>query len=82
MASPRSPGTPGPPPHDIDVLVIGDARRADMYDAAARAQTRLGLQVNPVLRTPEQWSADHDPLIEQVKHSPNLAVYSRVGYVA
>jgi len=78
----RYQGTRGPPPHDVDVLVIGNARRADVYDAADRAQNRLGLQVNPVLRTPEQWAADADPLIEQVKHSPNLAVYSSEGHAA
>jgi len=27
-------GTPGPPPHDVDVLVVGDLDRADVYDAA------------------------------------------------
>lgn len=75
----RYQGTPGPPPHDVDVLVIGNAQRADVYDAADRAQARLGLQVNPVLRTPEQWAADTDPLIEQVKQSPSLVVYSGEG---
>lgn len=78
----RYQGSPGPPPHDVDVLVIGIARRADVYDAADRAQARLGLQVNPVLRTPEQWAADDDPLIEQVKHSPSLAVYTSEGHAA
>lgn len=78
----RYQGNPGPPPHDVDVLVIGNAQRADVYDAADRAQARLGLQVNPVLRTPEQWAADEDPLIEQVKHSPSLVVYSGEGDAA
>lgn len=78
----RYQGTPGPPPHDVDVLVIGNVRRADVYDAADRAQVRLGLQINPVLRTPEQWATDDDPLIEQVKHSPNVAVYSSEGNAA
>jgi hypothetical protein len=29
-------GTTGPPPHDVDVLVVGDPDRADVCDAAAR----------------------------------------------
>lgn len=60
-------GTPGAPPHDVDVLVLGHPERADVYDAADRAQARLGLQVNPVIRTPQQWDEDTDPLIVQVK---------------
>ncbi len=43
----RHHGSPGPPPHDVDVLVIGTPERAAIYDAADRAQVRLGLQVNP-----------------------------------
>jgi len=71
-------GTPGPPPKDVDVLVIGNPLRADLYDAADRAQARLGLQVNPVLRTVEQW-ADGTALIQQVKNSASLTVYREQG---
>ena len=74
----RYEGAAGPPPNDVDVLVIGNPLRIDVYDAADRAQVRLGLQVNPVLRTSEQWAADEDPLIEQVKQSPSLLVYESV----
>src|ERR1700719_5151170 len=41
---------PGPPPHDLDVLVVGQPRREDVYDAADQAQKRLGMPVNPVIR--------------------------------
>ncbi|MGL5866075.1 MAG: MarR family transcriptional regulator [Dermatophilaceae bacterium] len=60
-------GTPGPPPGDIDVLVIGQPPRLDVYDAADRAQARLGMQVNPTIRTAQQWDDDADPLIVQIK---------------
>lgn len=43
----RYAGEAGPPPHDIDVLVVGKVDRADLYDAADRAQARLGIEVNP-----------------------------------
>src|SRR5665811_1511553 len=36
-------GTPGPPPNDVDVLVVGDLDRADVYDAAAVSYTHLTL---------------------------------------
>ncbi len=62
-------GTPGTPPNDVDVLVVGKVARADVYDAADRAQARLGMQVNPVVRTTQQWDEDIDPLIVQIKAS-------------
>ena|SRR5215211_529379 len=62
-------GKPGTQPNDVDVLVIGGPSRADVYDAADRAAERLGLQVNPVIRTSQQWAEDADPLIVQIKAS-------------
>jgi len=65
----RYSGEVGPPPHDIDVLVIGKVDRADLYDAADRAQARLGLQVNPAVRTSQQWEDSADPLVVQIRAS-------------
>jgi AraC-like DNA-binding protein len=62
-------GKPGVQPNDVDVLVIGGPSRADVYDAADRAAERLGLQVNPVIRTSQEWAEDADPLIAQIKAS-------------
>jgi AraC-like DNA-binding protein len=67
-------GTPGLPPNDVDVLVVGSLARADVYDAADRAQSRLGMQVNPVVRTLEQWANDADSLVLQIKASPTVDV--------
>lgn len=54
-------GEPGPPPADIDVLVVGDdVSRSATYEAAERAEKRLGLPVNPVLRPSHCWSTDED----------------------
>jgi DNA-binding transcriptional ArsR family regulator len=67
-------GTSGPPANDVDVLVVGNVDRADVYDAADRAQVRLGMQVNPVTRTPQQWVGDSDSLVLQIKASPTVDV--------
>ena len=64
----------GKPPHDLDVLVIGRPRREDVYDAADRAQQRLGLPVNPVIRTPETWREAADPLVRQIRSGPFVQV--------
>jgi len=64
----------GKPPNDIDVLVVGRPSREDVYDAADLAQQRLGMPVNPVIRTGEAWRQAADPLVRQIQSSPYVAV--------
>jgi len=71
----RYAGKTGPPPNDIDVLVVGDIDRADLYEAADRAQSRLGIEVNPVVRTTGQWDLASDALVTQIKASPFTVVF-------
>lgn len=70
----RFQGEPGPVPNDIDVLVIGRPDRDDVHDAAGRAQSRLGREVNVSLRTREQWEMGTDGFTEQVRTSPLVEV--------
>jgi len=65
-------GEPGPIPADIDVLVFGDdLNRATIYAAAERAEARLGMPVNPVLRPRDAWTdTGSDPLMAQIKARP------------
>jgi DNA-binding transcriptional ArsR family regulator len=70
----RYAGQAGPPPHDIDVLVVGKVDRADLYEAADRAQARLGLEVNPVVRSVKQWANPADALVAQIKASAFVVV--------
>lgn len=71
----RHAGEPGAVPHDVDVLVVGEGlERAEVYEAADRAQARLGLPVNPAIRTPAQWGDPGDPLSAQIRSSPRLTV--------
>jgi hypothetical protein len=64
----------GPPPHDLDVLVVGQPQRGDVYDAADRAQARLGMPVNPVIRTEAVWLQSADPLVQQIQAGPHVVV--------
>jgi len=66
----RYEGITGPAPHDIDVLVIGEVARRDLYEAAERAEQRLGLPVNPVLSSRARWIAAADALIQQIRSAP------------
>jgi len=65
---------PGKPPHDLDVLVVGSPSREDVYAAADRAQQRLGMPVNPVIRSEEAWRLASDPLVRQIQSSPLVNV--------
>lgn len=63
-------GQPGPAPHDVDVLVVGTPDRADVYDAADRAEQRLNMPVNPTICSRRRWADSADALIQQIKASP------------
>lgn len=74
----RLTGEEGPPPEDIDVLVIGDdLARTDLYAAAERAEARIGRPVNPVLRTSQAWADPAaDPLLDEILRRPRVEVHS------
>jgi hypothetical protein len=66
----RYEGVAGPPPHDVDVLVIGQLSRRELYEAAEQAEERLGLPVNPVLCPPARWLEASDALVQQIRSAP------------
>lgn len=70
----RYAGEAGPPPHDVDVLVVGEVDRADVYEAADRASARLGVEVNPVVRSVRQWADPEDALVKQIRASAHAEV--------
>lgn len=49
------------PPRDIDVLVVGDPDPDRIYQACARAERELGLEVAPVIVDRMTWSAAAGP---------------------
>ena len=67
-------GRTGPAPHDLDVLVVGQPTRDSVYDAADRAQQRLRMPVNPVIRSADTWRKADDPLVRQIRSSPFVPV--------
>lgn len=67
-------GEAGPTPRDVDVLVIGDVDPLDAWSAAARAGTRLDMEVNVVVRDEVQWEHDPTGFAEQVKRSPVIEI--------
>ncbi|WP_433209384.1 MarR family transcriptional regulator [Dactylosporangium sp. CS-047395] len=68
----RYAGEAGPPPRDVDVLVIGDADEDDLADAARRAERELGREVNIHRVAAAAWHAksDDDPFLASVRSRP------------
>lgn len=76
----RYTGQPGPPANDIDVLVIGQPTRTEVFDAADRAQQRLHIPVNPEQATPAQWAnPDQWALLTEIQKRPHVQVFPPQG---
>lgn len=67
-------GEPGPPPNDVDVLVVGKVRRDEVYAAAERAERRVGFPVNPVIRSEAAYREGTDGLVREIRNTPTLTV--------
>lgn len=63
---------PGPMPGDIDVLVVGDPDRDDLFDAASRATARLGKEVNIHVVTSAAWVKPKGAFLESVRARPRV----------
>lgn len=67
-------GEPGPPPGDIDVLVVGTPDPDDVHDAAVRAEQALGREVNTVVVSVDRWNKAEDPFLQQIRAGPRVPV--------
>jgi DNA-binding transcriptional ArsR family regulator len=71
----RYSGEPGPPPRDVDVLVIGDADEDDLFDVARTAERSLGREVNIHRVAASTWhTPGDDPFLASVRSRPLVAV--------
>ncbi|MGC1194290.1 MAG: MarR family transcriptional regulator [Candidatus Dormiibacterota bacterium] len=70
----RASGQPGPPPQDLDVLVVGTPDRNAVDRAARAAQVRLGIEVNAIVRSTEAWAASKDGFLTTLRAGPMLPI--------
>jgi DNA-binding transcriptional ArsR family regulator len=75
----RAAGEPGPAPGDIDLLLVGDISFEDGYDLAHTASRELGREVNPVIRTVEEWESDDTGFAAEVRARPTIVLKSPAG---
>ncbi|HEX9766500.1 MAG TPA: MarR family transcriptional regulator [Nitriliruptorales bacterium] len=70
----RAAGEPGPAPRDVDLLVVGDVEPLAVYEVARQATRELGLEVNPVVRTPAEWQRERTGFAHTVREGPTIDV--------
>jgi predicted nucleotidyltransferase len=75
-------GEPGPAPNDVDVLLVGSPDRDEAYEAARRAEDRLGREVNVTIRSRRQWQHGEDAFTQQLRSSPLLHISLSGGHPA
>ncbi|TAJ48067.1 MAG: ArsR family transcriptional regulator [Herbiconiux sp.] len=64
-------GEPGGSPGDVDLLVIGNPARSEIYEAAQRAGSVLAREVNVRVISADAWtSSDDDPFLQTIRERP------------
>lgn len=66
----RHAGEVGPPPHDIDVLVVGEVRTEDLRRAFRSLERDLSIEINPVVVTEAEWAASESPFLDELRSRP------------
>lgn len=62
---------PGPPPRDVDILIVGVPALEEIYGVVKQAQAEVGLPVNPVFAPPHQWVKPKRGLLRRVRKKGN-----------
>ncbi|WP_336921015.1 winged helix-turn-helix domain-containing protein [Aquipuribacter sp. SD81] len=70
----RYAGTAGPPPTDVDLLVVGRPDTDALADAVTAAGERLGREVAPTLLSPEEWRNDRSGFLDAVRAGARVDV--------
>jgi DNA-binding transcriptional ArsR family regulator len=67
----------GRPVADIDLLVLGEPDRDDLYAAVSVAETRLGRPIQVVVREPDWWDTGTGAFHDDVTSSPVVELTRR-----
>ena len=73
-------GEPGPSPHDVDVLVVGEASLRTVRRACAEVESELRIEVNPVVVDRARWTAKKpEAFVAQVRSHPLVPIPAYAG---
>jgi predicted nucleotidyltransferase len=70
----RYEGEPGPPPGDIDVVLIGEPDIDAVYEACREASAILGQEVNPVVLMPAEWRSNRSGFVRELRKGTLVAL--------
>jgi predicted nucleotidyltransferase len=65
---------PGPPPADIDVLVIGTAELRHVRSVCRHVEAQVGREVNPIVVERRAWDDADDGFMANVREGPMVPV--------
>jgi len=54
-------------PNDVDVMIIGEPELDEVYEAISPIEDMIGLPINVVVRTHDEWSADDSGFARKIK---------------
>lgn len=70
----RQLGAPGPPPRDIDVVVVGRPDLDRVYAAAAEAERDLGREVNVTVASKQDWDFPPTQFLGTIRNGPKIEI--------
>ena len=70
----RYSGEPGRAPFDLDVLVIGDPPPDEVYLACRRAESELGVEVNPTILSEAEWGEGESGFLRHIQRGPLVPI--------
>jgi predicted nucleotidyltransferase len=66
----RLAGDPGPPPGDVDLLIVGNPDPNALDAAMQEAEAILSREVQPTVVSPSEWDSAQSPLLRTIKTRP------------
>jgi predicted nucleotidyltransferase len=72
----RYDGVTGPPPGDVDVIIVGHPDRELAHRLATEAGRTLGTNVDIVIRSPEAWKGEDEGFISGVREGHLVPLHS------
>lgn len=72
-------GHAGPPPADVDVAVVGTAPLNAVRAACRSVEARIGLEVNPVVLSRDQWESTDEGFTQTIRAGALVPVAVSIG---
>lgn len=75
----RHHGESGPPPRDVDVIVVGSARPSDVHKAVRRVEAELAIPINTTILSPKEWRSAASGFLRSLREGPLVPVIEDRG---